>query len=161
MTYTNRKRRLRSSLIFSLAALPLLTFSVSAQTARHVLGVFAGATHFDSETNSTFGIEYEYRINPQWGMGAVYERTPDAHHHDGVTVALASAFYHPDQHWRFGVGVGEERVGGGHPHSETLYRISGNYDFHFDQFGVAPTLAVDVIDGDTAYVAGIAFTYAF
>ncbi len=139
----------------------LAPISAMAENYRHVAGAFIGATHFDSETESTLGIEYEYRFSPKWGVGAVYERSADAHHGDGVTVVLGSMFYHPDNHWRLGVGIGEEQVGGGHPHTETLFRVSGNYDFHFDNFGIAPTVAVDFIDGETAYVAGVAFTVAF
>jgi len=154
-------------MIKSLIKLTLITIifgSISIQASekvKHIPGVFLGVTHIDSETEFTFGFEYEYKLNDHWGLGAVYERTNAAHHNDGVAVVLASIYYHPNKNIRLGVGAGEERIGGGHPHTEDLYRISAAYDFHINSFGLAPTIAVDFVDGNEALVFGIAFTRPF
>lgn len=151
----------------SLIKLALITAFLSstsiqaAENAKHIPGVFVGATHVKSETEFTFGLEYEYKLNKTWGVGAVYERSNGAHHNDGVAVALASIYYHPNKNIRLGAGIGQERVGGGHPHEENLYRLSAAYDFHFQGFGVAPTVAVDFVGGDEALIFGVAFTKPF
>ncbi|MEZ7972532.1 MAG: hypothetical protein QMC00_04195 [Pseudomonadales bacterium] len=40
-------------------------------------------------------------------------------------------------------------------------RTSLSYDFHVGGFGIAPTLAVDFVDGETATVFGFAVVKAF
>lgn len=128
----------------------------------HVPGLFLGATNVDGETDFTWGIEYEYKFNQTWGVGAVYEDISDGHHGDGVTIRVANLFYHPDNNWRFGVGIGEEKIGGKKPKTKDLYRLVGSYDFHVGDFGIAPTLAFDFIEGgEDAVVFGVAIVRPF
>ena len=133
----------------------------ASDNAHHFPGVFAGYTNASDETHFTYGLEYEYKINPTWGLGGVYEKIDDAHHGDGVTVTVAALFYHPLNNLRFGVGVGKEKIGGAHPHTEDLYRLTASYEYHFGDFGLEPTLAVDFIDGEKAYVLGVALVRPF
>jgi hypothetical protein len=154
---------MRNSLII-LALTTTLIVSTNAQAAeevKHIPGVFLGATHVDSDTEFTFGFEYEYKLDGNWGVGAIYERSNGAHHNDGVAVVLASIYYHPTKNIRLGAGIGQERIGGGHPHKEDLYRVSAAYDFHMQGFGIAPTIAVDFVDDEEAIVFGIAITKPF
>lgn len=60
-----------------------------------------------------------------------------------------------------GLGAGQEKISGAHPHTEGLYRVSASYDFHVGSFGIAPTVAIDFIDGEAAYVLGLAFIRPF
>jgi hypothetical protein len=90
-----------------------------------------------------------------------FEKTDNAHHDDGVDVKLASLYLHPWKDLRIGLGYGEEKVGGDHSHKEDLARISLNYDFHFGDFGIAPTIAVDFVDGERATVLGLSFVRPF
>jgi hypothetical protein len=144
------------------ALLLLNTSSVfGAANAHHFPGVFVGYTNAADETHFTYGLEYEYKFNQTWGVGGVYEKVDDAHHGDGVTVKVAELFYHPLNNIRLGVGVGEEKIGGAHPHTEDLYRLTASYDYHIGDFGLAPTIAVDFIDGEKAYVFGVAFIRPF
>ena len=148
----------------TLIASLLLGTAVQAQAAgdaKHFPGVFVGATHAKSETDFTFGFEYEYKFDKKWGVGAVFERTNDAHKGDGVSVSLASLYYHPWRDLRLGAGIGRERIGGAHPHSEDLYRLSASYEFHVGSGAVAPTIAVDFVDGKEIWVAGFAFIKPF
>lgn len=133
----------------------------AAGNSHHFPGIFVGYTHAQSETEFTYGFEYEYKFNQSWGVGAIYEKVDDAHHGDGVSVKVAKLFYHPTSNLRFGIGFGEEKIGGYHPHTEDLYRISASYEHHVGQFGIAPTIAVDFIDGEEAYVFGIALIRPF
>ena len=133
----------------------------AAANAHHFPGIFVGYTNASDETHFTYGLEYEYKFNQTWGVGAVYEKIDDAHHGDGVTVTVAELFYHPSNNLRFGVGIGKEKIGGAHPHTEDLYRLTASYDYHIGDFGLAPTLAVDFIDGEKAYVFGVALIRPF
>lgn len=154
---------MNTTLSLFFAALLLMSSNVTwaAGDAHHIPGIFVGVTNAEDETELTYGFEYEFKFNHHWGLGAVYEKTTEAHHDDGVTVKLASLYYHPHANVRLGLGFGKEKIGGGHPHSENLSRVSASYDFHLGDFGVAPTIAVDFVDGDQAYVFGLAFVRPF
>ena len=154
------------------ASLLLLTanFSFAAGTEKHHFpGIFLGATTADSETEFSFGFEYEYKFSKRWGAGLVFEKTNDAHHGAGVDISLAAVYLHPWKELRIGAGFGQEKVGSytdddNHHHQgfkEDLVRVSLSYDFHISDFGVAPTIAVDFIDGETTTVVGLAFIKAF
>jgi len=78
-------------------------------------------------------------------------------------------YLHPWKQLRFELGFGKERVGRytDHDHhfhashKEDLVRVSVSYDFHVGRFGVAPTLALDSVDGEAATIAGVAFVIPF
>ncbi|BDX04730.1 hypothetical protein [Planctobacterium marinum] len=148
-----------------LTAATMLTISAfgayAAGDAKHYPGFFFGATHVDSETDATFGIEYEYKLSTEFGVGGVWERTKDAHHGDGVNVWVGSFFYHPDEHWRLGIGFGEERVGGYKTKHHDLMRLSAAYEYHLENIIVAPELAVDFIGDEEATLAGVSILYPF
>lgn len=95
------------------------------------------------------------------GLGAIYEKTDNADHDYDVTVKLAQVFYHTPQHIRLGAGLGEEKIGGEHPHSEDLYRVSASYEYYIGDFAIEPTVAVDFIDSEKAYIFGVAFVRSF
>jgi hypothetical protein len=142
-------------------------------TVKHIPGVFVGFTNANSETEFSYGLEYEYKFSDQWGAGIVYETTADAHHGAGVDVALAAVYLHPWKELRLGLGYGKEMVGSydhddGHGHiehhksyNEDVYRTSISYDFHVGDFGIAPTLAFDFVGSQTATILGIAIVKAF
>jgi len=121
-------------------ALASLVFSsgvsyASSADHHHFPALFVGTTTFDGDTDFTYGLEYEYKFSHQWGVGGVVEKTNDAHHGDGTSVALVSLYLHPWQELRVGVGFGKEKVGGAHGHKASLTRVSVNYDFHLAGFG--------------------------
>jgi hypothetical protein len=140
---------------------------------KHIPGVFMGYTHADGESEFSYGIEYEYKFSKQWGAGLVYEKTDDAHHGAGIDITLAAVYLHPWKELRIGLGIGQEKVGSytdnsdiDHPHyhsshKEDVVRASLSYDFHVGNIGVAPTLAFDFVDGETATVFGVAFVKPF
>jgi len=147
-----------------LGLLPLLALtSMNIQAAgnkQHFLGAFVGILD-NGETDSVLGIEYEYKFNSKWGVGALYEKASDAHHGDGISSKIAALYYHPVGNWRLGAGFGEEKIGGAHPHTEDLTRLGVSYDFHFGDMGIAPSLNFDRINGHTSKVYGVAFIWAF
>ncbi|MGB0895682.1 MAG: hypothetical protein ACPGUD_14915, partial [Parashewanella sp.] len=101
-----------------------------------------------------------------WGIGGVWEKTPDGHnnghgHKKDTSVKVISAYWHKD-YFRLGLGIGQEKVHGTHSHTEDLIRASAAYDFHLTpNLGIAPSVAIDRVDGQNVYVYGAAITYAF
>lgn len=126
----------------------------------HVVGVFVGATDADT-TEFTFGVEYELRFSERFGVGAVVEHIPGAHHGDGATVGLAAVHFHPAGGLRLTGGIGKEWVHGAHATSHGLYRIGAAYDFEVRGFGLAPTLNVDFVNNEEVIVFGVALSKHF
>jgi len=156
------KKTASAILLSVMCAAPTIAASKSTH---HTVGVFLGGSNIQDETDFSYGLEYEYKFNDTWGLGPVFERTPDADHGLGVNVTLLSLYAHVTPSVRLGLGFGEERIGGDASHDvhkEDLIRVSAAYDFHFDGgFGIAPTIAIDFVDGEQAEVFGIAFTKSF
>lgn len=160
-----------SSLLLSVS-LTAQAFSDSKEHFKHhVVGGFLGITDTDETSETSYGVEYEYRFDQHWGLGAVYEITPELHeahhapehgelHHISsgnanekadVTVYLISGYYHIGA-LRLGLGFGQEEVDGVSGEKD-LFRISAAYDFHVtDNVGIAPTLSIDTINDDQVYV---------
>ena len=166
------KTLLAASIVATLATSSAFASS-TGEMPKHIPGVFVGFTNVNSETDFSYGVEYEYKFSKLWGAGLVYEKTDDAHHGAGIDVALAALYLHPWKALRLGVGFGQEKVGSytdnsdpHHPHyhsshKEDLVRTSVSYDFHVGDFGIAPTLAFDFVNGNTATIFGVAIVRAF
>ena len=157
-SFSNKIKNLSQLTVLSAAMLMALP-SFAADT-HHSVGLFAGILDAD-ENENVVGLEYEYKINSKWGVGATYEKAADAHHGDGITSTIAQAYFHPSGGWRIGAGVGREKVGGHHPHTEDLTRLGVSYDFHVGGMGIAPSINFDRVDGHTAKVYGVAFVWFF
>ncbi len=150
--------------VTSLFVLPIMLFSVNLvakEGYHHFPEIFVGATHLDGETHFTYALEYEYKFTEEFGAGLIYEKVDDAHHGDGVTIQLAALYYHPINFIRLGVGFGKEKIGGDHPHTEDLVRISASYDYHFENFSLAPTIAIDFVNSETPVVFGVGVIVPF
>ena len=164
MKFSDTEIKLKKVLAILLCLIPFSMASNIASAAgnkHNYLGVFTGILDSGGKSENIFGIEYEYKFNAQWGVGAVYEKANDYHDGDGLTSKIAALYYHPDGNWRIGAGFGKEKVGGYHPHTENLTRLGVSYDFHIGDFGIAPSLNFDRVDGHTARVYGVAFLWSF
>lgn len=128
---------------------------------QHIVGVFAGFTSVDHNTEATFGLEYEYRITELVGVGAIYEHTSNAHHGDGTSIYMGLVHVHPWQELRLSVGYGTEKIHHEGAHSEDVLRFGVAYDFHVGEFGISPAFNLDRVGGHTAKVFGVAITKAF
>ncbi len=127
---------------------------------KHFIGVFFGA-YDGEETDAAWGVEYEYKFNSHWGIGALYEDVKDAHHGDGISSTIGTLYFHPKGAWRLGMGFGREKVGGSHSHTEDLLRMGVAYDFHVGEFGIEPSLNFDRVDGEISKVYGVALVWSF
>jgi len=149
----------------SLSASPLLAEEAGhhhhGAEHKNIIGVFVGATKSENSTDATFGVEYERKLTPQFGLGAAYEVIPDAHEGEGVSIALAAAYWHPHAGWRVGAGIGQETIQGTHSVSNTLTRLTAEYDFHVMGYGVAPTISFDSADGISSQAFGISIGRGF
>lgn len=135
--------------------------TLAADGKTHFPAVFVGYTDSPDSFDFTYGIEYEYKFNQTWGAGFVYEKIDNAHHGDGIDVSVVELFYHPSNNVRLGAGFGKEKIGGHHPHTEDLTRVSLAYEIHVGDFGIEPTFAVDFVGSHQSYVIGIAFVRPF
>ena len=122
------------------------------------IGVFLGMT--DAKTTEfTFGVEAEYHFANHFGVGAVLETTPEGHGGYGVTMALAMAHLHPGLNLRLSGGVGAEFVKG---KTYEVFRLAAAYE-HFMRkyYLLAPTVAVDFVNGEENLVVGLVFGRSF
>ena len=148
-------------ILFAVCIVPAELIRAEAAAHKHTVGIFAGITDDDSETETTGGVEYEYLFNSRFGAGVVYEHTPDAHHADGVSVYLVAGYWHPYAGWRLGLGAGQEKVHASGEDEEGLARFSVAYDFHLAGFIFAPNFSVDRVNGRNIEVYGISLMKGF
>lgn len=152
-------RQMKIIFWFILIMLPV-TAHAKEMPGPHVVGVFLGRTQGPYETADTIGLEYEFRFSNYLGAGLVLEETRDGHHGYGTRVWVASVYYHVKD-WRFGLGAGRERIDSTPSHTEPLKRLSLGYDFHLGGIGLAPTFALDRVDGENIKVWGLAIVKSF
>lgn len=121
-----------------------------------------GGTRFHEATEFSFGGEYELRAWNRVGLGVLGERTPAAHHDDGVNVFLEAVHLDPCGGLRITAGAGVGAPGGEHSENHGLFRTGVVWDLPLgSQFALAPTLVFDFVDGGTASVFGAAFLAHF
>jgi hypothetical protein len=119
-------------------------------------GVFFGRTGDDRrDTGFTLALTYERRLSESFGLGVEAERVFGDLEFWVATVPFA---YHYKA-WKFFAGPGLEMLDGGG--NEFLARIGGEYAFEAGRWEIAPTLALDFVDGETETVGGLGFLYGF
>jgi hypothetical protein len=128
----------------------------------HHLGLFfGGATRNDDgefdDTGLTFGLEYEYRFAPDWGVGGVVEGVVFADDHRDLAFAIP-VIWHPLDALSLSAGPGLETDGG---HATFLVRFAVAYGFHLRNFTFTPTLAYDMTSGPNTLVYGFAIGRGF
>lgn len=123
----------------------------------HHLSILLADTHVNSEGNSsTVGIDYEFRVSPLLGLGAVIER---AYGELDATTLLAVADIHLYDGFIMQVGPGFERR---HSENVLVARAGVLYEFEYDNFTLSPQLHWDYHrDEANAIVLGIALGFAF
>lgn len=134
----------------------------SHQTHRHHLGVFiGGATRWEddghSETGMAFGLDYEYRFTPKWGVAALVEGVAFAENHRDLAIAVPLV-WHPVDALGLAAGPGIEFDGSD---GEFMFRFSVSYSLEVRKFTIAPILAVDLTSSATALVYGISIGRGF
>ena len=143
----------------------LPTHNVFAEEAHHdaqhtfhknTVGVFVGITGEDRRERAiTLALEYERRINEDFGIGFVVER---AFGDLDFNVYIAGLTYHSGP-WKYYLGVGIESSD--HHDDEALARVGVEYAFEVGSFEIAPQLSVDIVDGDAVIIFGAVFAKGF
>jgi len=151
----------KNVLVGALSVLGLFCMSSTAQAEdlnedhsdQHFVGAFMGVID-NHEADLVSGVEYEFKFQPHFGIGALVEHASQG---EGVSSAIAAAYYHPVGGLRFGAGYGRELIGGDHSHSVNLLRVGVSYEFHLpNHVGAEPSINVDRVDGENAMVYGVA-----
>jgi hypothetical protein len=114
---------------------------------------FAGFTAERGGDGVTLGGNYEYQLEDEVGLGGFAEVTLS----NRTAVVLGGAgFFHVGDRWVFLGGPGVEIMDGD---ADVIVRVGGWYEFEMDDFTLAPTLFIDLGDGDPAIVVGVSFGF--
>jgi hypothetical protein len=142
----------------------------------HHLSLLLGSTTLQDEATAfTLGLDYEYRLNRTFGLGAVAEY---AVQDVGSFTLLAVADIHVWRNLAVQLGPGIEFIdieaeieehseqgeaGGGEQLEQFVFRAGLLYEFEFETFTFSPQLHFDVVPGSEpdSYVVAFAFGRAF
>jgi hypothetical protein len=130
-----------------------------AEHARHTVGLFLGSTGQDRRTEErragvTLGLEYEYRLGPRLGVGAVAEYARG----DFDTIVLVAPVAHHANAWKLYAGPGVEVSEEG---SEPLLRVGVEYGFEVGEMEISPQIDVDFVGGERLLIFGVVFARRF
>ena len=126
--------------------------------SHHHLEATFGAGYTDGKNGVFTGFEYEYRVNPMFGVGAFVDGTFDGFELAAVGVV---ANFHPTGRWKVLTGLGVERKIGDDK-DKRFFRVGGAYEFHVGNGTISPTVAYDFLENhkDVVY-AGVAIGFEF
>ena len=117
---------------------------------------FFGITGEDRRDHApVLAIEYERRFSERWGLSVGLEHAFGDQNFTVVTVPL---IFHSGN-WGFYGGPGVESHDG--HHGEFLVRFGVVYEFEVGNVILAPKFNVDLVDGDTVLVGGLAIGFPF
>ena len=141
---------------------------------RNELSAFLGATNEPGhDAQFTLGLEYERRIGKHFGTGVMLDYAGSNLRNFVVAVPI---FWHPGHSWKILVAPGMELHNGTVeviPHEKGdgaeggvdedeesfLLRIGLAYDLHLGRnFGLAPNINLDLVDGRSIWVYGVNLT---
>ena len=121
----------------------------------HHLSMLVAGTFEQVEAAPSIGVDYEYRLNPFLGIGAVAER---AFGEIETTTLIGAADLHFTDHLIAQIGPGIEFVRG---EQEPMFRIGMLYEFEQHGYTISPQLHYDWTSGEDAIVFGLAFGVGF
>lgn len=128
--------------------------AVASEEKRHHrnhLSVFAGATHAEGSDEATIGLEYEYRLNERFGVGALLD------HAGGdldSTIVAGVVFFHPYEGLLLLAAAGNEHT---HHGDELVLRAGIGYEFELGAgWTLTPLLNFDFVEHEeTKEVYGV------
>ncbi len=122
----------------------------------HTLGGFIGTAQEGRENAPAIGIEYEYRFNTRFGIGAVGEYTGDKA--DFWVLAVPFGFHFGNLKTYIAPGIEKSDE-----HTEELIRLGAEYAIPVSDDGweIAPQINVDFVDGEEIWVFGVLIAKGF
>jgi hypothetical protein len=124
----------------------------------HTLGIFIGAASDNlghRDEGLALGMEYEYRLNKPFGVGAIVEHTYG--NLDTWVYALPLS-YHRGR-WKIYAAPGIED---GHHGSESMLRVGFEYGYRVGAWDIAPQVDVDLIERERdVFVVGLTILRGF
>jgi hypothetical protein len=145
---------------------------------KNEVALFLGNTHRSEENAFTMGVDYARVLNHRFSLGVFADYADSRSERDFILGA--GIWVEFLEHAGILVGGGLERAtyegphGDPEPHSSGedhegtkthgLLRVGATYAFHFGsrgQFGLAPQVFLDVVDGHEVWVTGLALAYLF
>lgn len=138
---------------FTMASTPVVAQDAENGFEANSIEVFLGATLDDGDSEASFGMSYERRLNESFGIGGLVEYT------NGREWIFAVPFtLHITEPWKVLLAPGFEHEDGDNTY---LTRIGTAYEFKFDGWSLAPEVNVDFVDGDVKTVLGVSFGFEF
>ena len=116
--------------------------------------------HGHTHDADAIGLEFQYRLDDKWGIGAVLERVDVGSHTSTVAVVPFSRFF-GDSIRIFG-GPGYEFKPNARK-DKALLRAGIGYEFELsDKWSLAPEAQIDLIEGgESTWLVGVALGYGF
>ena len=135
------------------------TVTAAEEGHPHHLAAILGVTQKgSSKTAGTYGIEYTYRINQRFALGAWYEESSGDF--DIESWGVISNVYLTD-HLPLLIGAGAEQKLYDDK-TKYLVRLGAQYQFHLGSVSIAPTTWVDLIEnGDELWFVGVTLGIGF
>lgn len=122
---------------------------------QHHVSLFLGGTHTDHDDGFTGGLEYEYLLNNNFGIGVLGEYTHLDHDTWIVGIPL---ILHPYGGLRFVAMPGVEITD---DHDEFLFRLGVGYDIPAGDWIITPAFNIDFVDNEENLVFGISLGKTF
>lgn len=140
------------------------------------VALFVGMTDEEGhDSELTLGFDYERRLSQHWGIGGLIDWAGGGLRN---TVLAVPVYWHPGGNWKLIAAPGVEFHNGrgevvtphnGEGHGEVdedetyfLFRLGVAYDIHLDgNWGLAPAVDLDFVDGERVLVYGLNLTYGW
>ena len=151
----------------ALLYLPAAVIQAQAQTAeaetdaveeesesRHSLSVFVGGTSTEHISAFTLGLDYQYRVTPVIGVGALFDH---AFGEIKSTIIGAALFLHFKQ-WEGTIAPAAEFHGDSEEEAALAFRFGLGYEIELGSWKLVPSLLFHTErGGEPALVYGVAF----
>ncbi len=110
---------------------------------RHHVAVFVGATHAEGTDEPTVGVDYQYRLTPKIGVGALVDR---AGGDLDATIVAGALFFHPYEGLLLLAAAGNENTDHG---DEFIVRAGIGYEFELNGgWTLTPQLNFDFVEDE-------------
>lgn len=122
---------------------------------RERMALFVGNTHKDGEDALTIGVDYSYRLMPKLSVGGLVD------HAGGQldeTLVAGTFAVHPVRGLELLLGAGASFAEGD---EQAAVRVGALYEFEFAAVSLSPTVNLDLVGSEEAWVFGLSLGHSF